>query len=186
MTSFNDFEEVMPAPTYESDVRMAWSHASIPEAVAMETAYGSGRAWRIDIDKVVKHIGSADSHAMIAWWIIEAPWAHPIWHSYSMTLAHLRRFAVIHVPGATHEMLLCALDPKGDRAKLLELGYGHKESCLPLLPANFGAQLVEATDDEAIQKCEDAVKDVCDGKLNPDTDFIKQWIARFGGGMVRK
>ena len=196
----HDFREVMPAPTYQSHVRMAFhtlgrprDNSALEFATDLETKYANGRAWRVDIDQVMKNTDAKPgSHAVIDWWVIEAPWAHPIWHSYSMTLVHLRPMPTnfgddlaIHVPGATHEMLLYALDPKGDRAKMLELGYS-KESCLPLLPGNFAAQLVEASDYEAAQRIEDTVKDVCDGLLSPDTDHLRDWIKRFGDGMVRK
>ncbi|RVQ23032.1 hypothetical protein [Sinorhizobium meliloti] len=50
-------------------------------------------------------------------WIIDAPWAHPVWSQYLLALYDLTTPApevgtVVFMPGATHEFVLHALDPE--------------------------------------------------------------------------
>lgn len=165
----NKLREGMPVPTFEGD---------------------HGRAWRIDLENArAKHNPDLED-ATLDYWVIEAPFAHPVWHSYAIIIVHLRampdhRETKLYREGATHEFWVIALDPEGDRTKLIDTARASDETCHWLLPFNFSAQLVEANDTEARQKIEDAVHDVADGKLNPDTDFIRMWVQRFGGHMLK-
>ena len=144
-----------------------------------------GRAWRRDLDAVRRAAGVGNDDAMLVSWIIEAPWAHPVWHSYNLTLVHLRPTErhprpVIHVPGTTHEMMLFALDPLQPREPMLRTN-----AMAWLRPPNFAAQLVEPSDEEAIDRINATVASIIHGFLNPDTDALRDWINLFGDGMVR-
>lgn len=115
-------------------------------------------------------------------------WAHPTWHSYLISLVHLRPepgllLPKVYRPHATHELVVQALDPEGDRDKLLTLGLG--SYCRCLTPANFAAQIVEVSDALASDRIRKAVELICEGKLSPDTDFTQQWVALFGDNMMR-
>lgn len=150
------------------------------------------RAWRCNIANMRRTLGvkPADDPT-IAWWLIEAIWAHPVWHSYLLTLHNLQSRAnlpnaILFVPSATHEIVLHALDPKGQRQSIIggdgRLGKG---TCQPLIPVNFAAQFACLTDQAAEARVKNAVQMICDGKLSPDTDYIGQWIDLFGGNMIK-
>lgn len=114
-------------------------------------------------------------------WVLYVPGAHPVWHSYALSLCHLRdlpgyRPALRNLPGATHELSLSALDPRR-ASELWTCIYG-------LTPQNFVAQMIE-TDESALARMMQTVRDVIDGRLNPDTDNRAQWIARFGDNCIR-
>lgn len=149
-----------------------------------------GKAWRVDLqalrDKSLSPL-VADSDALVDMWIIEAAYAHPIWHSYCMSLVHLRPLQSLdspppikHVKDATHEMVLRALDPQKNREEMIKSGRVH---CL--YPINFAAQMTQESDAAATKLIEQAVLDICWAKLHPDTDFIQMWIDRFGDSMIK-
>lgn len=148
-----------------------------------------GRAWSVDTKPILVKQGiPATADATVAWWLVEAAWAHPLWHSYWLVLVHLRPLegrekieTKFYIDGATHEMWLYALDPEESRQDMMDTG-----RVRPLLPMNFAAQLVEVYDAAAAGRIESAVRDICAGKLSPDTDFIQQWVGRFGGNMVKR
>ena len=148
-----------------------------------------GRAWTCDLaeGRRIMAIRPEDDATLIDW-VIEAPWAHPVWHSYSLVLVHLRpmpdgRETKFHLPCASHEMWLYALDARRDRRPLIATGIveGHW-----LQPGNFAAQFIEANDADALARVARTVQDICDGVLSPDTDFMREWIARFGDNMTKR
>ena len=61
--------------------------------------------------------GNPDHSAHIGTWLLHCPGQSPAWEHYALMAVHLRplpgesRPARINVPGATHEFLLCAIDP---------------------------------------------------------------------------
>jgi hypothetical protein len=125
-------------------------------------------------------------HAGVALWLIEAAWAHPFWHSYVMSLVHLRseegrEEPKIYIPGATHEMVLMAADPQYARQPMMDT-----LDFRLLSPPNFAAQMVMPDDDAAMANVERAMPLIAKGELSPDTDFIAQWVAMFGDSMLRE
>lgn len=148
-----------------------------------------GRAWRVNFAEMLKRHGAEmGQDASLGTWVIEAPWAHPVWHSYVMALVHLRptekgAAPKISLPGATHEFWLWAMDPDADRASVIR---GEEEHLHFLTPMNFGAQLRSPGDEAAIKLMETTIQDIVDGKLSPDTDFFRMWVDRFGDSLVRK
>ena len=51
----------------------------------------NGKAWRFDLDAIrMRMKADPASDAAVDAWLIEAPWAHPVWHSYLVMLIHLR------------------------------------------------------------------------------------------------
>lgn len=123
----------------------------------------------------------------VAHWVVEAPHAHPVWHSYAVVAIHLRSVEGIPEPirysdEATHELWVIALSPdECSRQDMINTG-SLMQGCLH--PLNFAAQFVELDDELARDRIERTVKEIVDGKLNPDTDYIEDWIHRFGGNMV--
>lgn len=141
-----------------------------------------GKAWHYNADAIRAKTGrKIDAH--IVEWAISAPWAHPLWECYNIACYHLRPLegfppSKIYLPGATHELILHALDPGAD----LDL------ESLPkyLLPANFAAQFIAESDEAAAARIEATVIEILFGRLNPDTDARQQWVARFGDNMMKK
>lgn len=149
-------------PWLEIDGQKAWALHEL-DAFAKETSRMKGKTW-----------------------IVEAEWAHPFWDCYAISAANLGPIdglpdPIIYVPGATVEIVVYALDP--ERGLLATL---RKERPLAvLMPPNFAAQL-HPRDGDPFERIEQAVRDVLARRLNPDTDFRRDWIARFGDNMVRR
>lgn len=144
-----------------------------------------GRAWSAPLPD---ERATADEDATVAMWVVEAEWAHPAWHSYVIALIHLRPIAgvrppIIHLPGATHEMMVAALSPDHSRNPLID---GTAASLPWLSPMNFVGQFRALTDAAAMERLEGTVREVIDGQLSPDTDFRRAWEARYGDACVLK
>lgn len=154
-------------------------------ATAPDKQGAAGRAWRVDLAAMTAALAiPPEGSAILASWIVEAPWAHPMWHSYNLTLVHLRPMAdaretFVYRDDASHELLLHALEPGHSREAMLR---GRPRW---LTPANFGAQLVERSDTAAIARVEATVDLIIAGELNPDTDARRQWVALFGDAMIK-
>lgn len=156
-----------------------------PVSIAPDLKGSLGVAWRVDFDELRRRNGSPPD-AGVAGWVVEARWAHPIWHSYTIAVIHLRNIPGmppphINLAGATHEFFLFALDPDKPREPAI-LG---RERAAIMTPANFGAQFISASDEDAITFVRAAIQDVIDGKLSPDTDHLSAWRERFGDSMIK-
>lgn len=152
-----------------------------------------GRAWRLDWPAIMQR-AIDDGHASpeevardctVADWLIEAPYAHPAWHSYNLICTHLRDVGLVtklYLEGATHEMWLYAMNPEVSRQEIIT---GEKIGGW-LTPLNFAAQLICPSDEAAVRLMEIAALDVCAGTLCPDIDYAVHWRARFGDNMWRR
>lgn len=152
---------------------------NLPATPDLQGAFG--RAWRYDIEAIVRKANNKP-HSSIVSWLIEAKNANPMWHSYAMHLIHLRDMPglgrpKIYLPGATHEIMLFALNP--EMARDLQ-NYPHV-----LLPINFAAQFIAICDDWAIARINETVFEIVNGGLSPDTDHLQSWIQRFGSAMLK-
>ena len=148
-----------------------------------------GAAWELDFSFLRKKFSiKEEDDASLTSWIIEAPWAHFAWHSYLLTAVSLRemldkRPTKFYLEGATHEIWLQALNPEKSRQDFLDGKILLNE--IGLIPLNFAAQVIRSSDDLMVEEIRKAVSDVVDGLLNPDTDFVQQWIERFGDSMIK-
>jgi hypothetical protein len=145
-----------------------------------------GRAWRIERERYLERVHPGKVDATVEMWVIEAPWAHPVWHSYWAILMHLRPLEGVgdpklYRPDATHELIIFALDPSKPRAATVD----GRDGAYRLEPANFAAQLVEPSDEAARTRVEGAIDLIIAGELNPDTDAMRQWTALFGDAMIK-
>lgn len=142
-----------------------------------------GSAWRSDVEGMARRRPAGPPKELtVAAWIATAPYAHPLWHSYAIGCISLRHVdgwpaAQIMLPGATHEIFVIALDP--DHPVPLNDAPRH------LTPLNFAGQFVAESDAAAAERVERAVQDVIDGRLNPDTDYIRHWMYRFSDSNIR-
>lgn len=125
--------------------------------------------------------------AMVAHWIVEAPWSSEVVHSYSLICVHLRfelplAPVVRYIEGATHEVALLAIHPQVDRIHML-----HEPVRMDswLRPAVFAAQIVAKDDAAAINRCGHAVELVCAGRLSPHPTHARDWAELFGDNMLR-
>jgi len=145
-----------------------------------------GRAWRLDnkaIEEYHRKKGTWHPHTSVCGWLVEALWAHPLWGYYCIACYHLRQVEGIKDPkiyleDATHEMVLFALSPD-EAPNLLDPMATH------LTPSNFAAQFIAGTDIQAEQKIEKCVDEIIMGILSPDTDFLREWVKRFNGAMLK-
>lgn len=149
-----------------------------------------GRAWMCDLaeGRLVKKINLEDDATLVAW-LIEAPWAHPIWHSFVLYMVHLRpmpdaRKTTLYLEDATHEFWVYALDPDKSRHLFLQTA----TDPAVLHPVNFAAQFHELSDDLAMERIKGTVQMICDGKLSPDTDHTGArglWAKLFNSRMIK-
>lgn len=163
-----------------------------------------GRFWRCDTDTLRAAVsakrGVPAVDGTLAQWVVEAPWAHPVWHSYVMTLVHLRPWPGMqggtrfYVEGGTHEMWLHALSTEAPRQPFI-VGADSPMSAA-MTPKNFAAQWrqpeddgtatgQQAGDEAALTKCRLALVEVCSGRLTPDSDGSEQWALLFGDAMMK-
>lgn len=166
-----------------ADSMQASSAAPIDTIIVPPAISGkAGRAWPMDLPAVRLSVGMApERDPTLAGWLVETPVKGELWHSYLIYVVHLRPLEGYapraHIKDASHEMALYALEP-GKPRRLNALN-------ARLHPPIFAAQWVATYDDAAALKLEKAVREMCRGTLVPATSHIRQWIARFGGAMVK-
>lgn len=162
----------------------------VPPNVLKTLSNGPFKAWQLDTPALLakRQIEAANS-AVVSQWIVQAPWAHAFWANYWLCMVHLRPIdrgegpieTKLYLEGATHELWLYAISPEATFGAIFETGD------VPFLtPINFAAQLVvPGGDPEARELLETAAADVLAMRLNPDTDWVRQWAARFGDNMMK-
>ena len=174
-----------------------------PVTATPELTGRGGRAWLVNMDVArLKFAMDPAKDGTLKVWVIEAPWAHPIWHSYALVLVHLRPIPggpdiAVYLEGATHEFWLYVLDP-GDpatvdqparptsRETLIRGGlFGHGGAPGFLSPMNFGAQFMADSDEAAAERVKASVQAIVDGVLSPDTDAIGDWKSVWGEAMIK-
>lgn len=120
----------------------------------------AGAAGKIRLD----NLNRPDQQATLAAWLINAPGQSPAWSDYMVGIIHLRDIpgvkpASINRPGATHELLICALDPAENPDP------GDIETIVPLSPINAAVQFTGNSDEQAIHIGEQATRAICDGYM---------------------
>lgn len=144
-----------------------------------------GNAWLVDMEAISRRRGIVDdprASVTLPCWIASAAYAHPLWTHYVVMCIALRDVpgvpkAKINLEGATHKLMVFALDP--DHKPAVD------EFPRTLQPANFIGQFIEADDLSAAARVQQAVQDVIDGTLNPDTDYRRMWVERFSGSNLK-
>lgn len=121
----------------------------------------------------------------LCWWLLEGPW-HPLWHQFILSVVRLgdvegKPPAVLHFPGATHEVAVFALTPPEggtfgaparhplDVIQSQGLSLGH------LAPVDVVHQFT-GTDDELTRVTALAARAVVDGVLTPSTDDAREQL----------
>jgi hypothetical protein len=116
----------------------------------------AGSAYEIDI--------ADHSNATVASWFLDCPGQSPLWQHYVLSIIHLRAEEglpepVIHVPHATHEVWLYALDPTQHPSLKIT------SSRVPMTPFNFVDQVQLPDDEAAVVMIESAVQAITMGIL---------------------
>ena len=110
-------------------------------------------------------------------WIVEAPWAHPVWDNYVVLLYDLTTDTgsapAIHREGMTHELMVFALDPSKPIDPPSHM----------LRPANHGYQFKADSDEAATERVVNLLEEIEVKHLSPDTDFRTMWDVRFPDGV---
>lgn len=112
-------------------------------------------------------------------WVLKAPWAHPLWHSYAVIIYDLTTKVdglpdpVIYMEGATHELMVLALNPEKPVGPGLHF----------LRPANHGYQFKADSNEAATARVIALLDEMAAGILSPDTDFRSMWDVRFRDGV---
>lgn len=113
-------------------------------------------------------------------WIIDCPWAHPLWNQYwlalyDLTSPHPDCPPTFYLPDATHEFVLFALSPDHPVAKDTPIG---DAKVVRLIPPNLGYQFKADSNETALARVQGLVDQIVAGRLSPDTDFRRQWDRR--------
>lgn len=112
-----------------------------------ETIHGAcGTATRLEY--ALEAHDPPDARGTVTAWWLDCPGQSPFWHVYLLSVVHLRpldgvRPAVIGVPGATHELVVVALDPREPTPLMTD-----PTTWKYLTPVNVAEQL-ELPDDDA-------------------------------------
>lgn len=112
--------------------------------------------------------------ATLVAYLIDAPGFHPLWSQYVLSVVTLADVegvppATLKFPGATHELLVIALNPDAGPQTVESLATGAAAGRIQYLtPVNIAEQY-EATDDEMTQLAWLACRGVVLGALNPET-----------------
>jgi len=106
-------------------------------------------------------------------YLIDAPWAHPIWSQYILLAYDLttpiegQPNPTLYRPDVTHEVMLFALDP--DNPKIQPRSFQDQKIEF-LSPANFGYQLTSTNKD--LEEILDHLAERFERRLmSPDTDY---------------
>lgn len=127
-----------------------------------------GEVWRVPRPVTFQ---KPDHEATLGMWIVSAPYAHPAWHMYSVSVVHLRDIpgappANKRYPEAEYELTIWALDPN------VVVDPDVHPLKLPILtPPNLVHQFHGVTDEQARAVTGALAYAFVDGLANPDTDF---------------
>lgn len=131
-----------------------------------------GRAERIDFAK------NPLSAATLDIWLITAPQYHPLWSQYGLMVVSLDESipgfppTLLHFTGATHEMLVVAINPDAEGAPFTAESLNERLNNLRgvphLTPVNHCHQF-KASDEEILKLAWQACYGVVNGVLNPET-----------------
>ncbi len=119
-------------------------------------------------------------------WLLHCPLSHPFWPWCVVSVISLRdvpgmKPAVITTPGATHEVMIFALDPDFHPDDRWCTGGAGRWNARTLTPANLVEQLVGLTDEHANELVFLFAHSCCDGLTSPDSDYRAQNVRLLQG-----
>lgn len=115
-------------------------------------------------------------------WGLEVLGAHPVFTEFLLMGYSLPPTAVRHMPAATHEFILCSIDPA------TPLDYGRslfdQKSVSPMQPPNVGFQLACANNLDWFARLFCAVEGIQHRRLHPDGLDLTAWETLFIDGFA--
>ena len=114
----------------------------------------------------------------VCWWLLSGLRWHPLWNQFALVVVHLRPThgtppPRLHFPGATHELLVMALNPERGPRTPTDLAANGLGPNAWLTPLDVVHQF-EATDTE-MQTLAGMLAEACvQGWLTPSTDDARQ------------
>lgn len=152
----------------------------MPEFTGDETEFTGpyGKAWRVELPPDTPNIRET-----VATWLLEAPFAHPLWHYHYLGAIRLRDVPGLPPPkryfhGATHELSVFALNPEHQPynvRKFLRIARNFGLASVILTPSDVSLQF-EATDVEVAKLSVASAWAVTQGRLIPDSDGRYSWL----------
>lgn len=129
-----------------------------------------GRMWKVPMKTLLE----CGPNTTLGCWILTVPGAHPLWHSYLLSIIHLRDVpgfppAKKKYPEAEYEVILFALDPDEDLPDPDDVKNFHP---VILTPPNLVEQIHGITDEQVVSIAEKLCRAFIDGIASPDTDFL--------------
>lgn len=135
-----------------------------------------GQAWEYRGDRTDE---AWREDAYMGGYLIHAPAAHPLRAWHLLMGIHLRpdnrapTLPFLRFPGATHEIMVLALNPEHDAA----LDPDDRETFKWLEPPDVTEQVVLGSDDQARELVRLCATGCVHGVLVPDSDFRSAWRA---------
>jgi hypothetical protein len=129
----------------------------------------------------LREINCASAPTALRAVLLHRPDAHPVWHTYQVSLVHLRPIEggpppELRSPDSSHEIVIQALDPESQPDPEVP-------TIALLTPPNLVHQLRGRTDEMALTVFGAFVQALAAGELNPDTDHRQgqiAWLNRWG------
>lgn len=127
------------------------------------------RAWRCVL--------TPSDSAAIALWLLDCPFAHPVWHQWLLSLVHLREVEGLPPPvGRGHELVIFAVDPQIGLEPDVQLNT--RALMMPPIVLRFASY--DGDDIGAEAHVESLVEATMRRELSPDDDCRRLWQARIG------
>jgi hypothetical protein len=141
-----------------------------------DTLGASGRAWKVGVPDETPDF---QREAECGVWIVHAPHAHSVWWWYAVMVVSLREIpgappSRLQFPGASHELLIVALNPEEPLPDVDRWGAAGTPPVRYLTPIDQCVQFIVA-DDEQAQTLANLVVDVIADGMSPDQDFRGWW-----------
>ena len=125
-----------------------------------------------------------------ALWFVRAPWSHPAWGDYVLSLCDLTMEtgteSIRYREDATHELMVWAVDPRVDVFIDSDDPTEWELTGALFQPANHGYQFGADTDQVAFDRVNELVDLIERRRLSPDTDSTAVWDCIFMDGVSLK
>ena len=144
-----------------------WLQERAPDKIGA----GEWRAWSIQASP-----STPDQAATVSAWLLYCPGAHVVWSYWMLGVIHLRPIDGVRPPvilrdGASHELMIVALDPT--YAPPDPVGWGGPIHYLT--PVDVVEQFRVRDDAQARRLANSAVRALMSGTVSPDQDWRTWW-----------
>ncbi|SRR6266540_5887924 len=129
----------------------------------------AGRAW--EVSSAGRDDISVENTSSLGIWLIEAPFANPLWSHYFATLVHLYGIpgaapVKFKRQGATHEYVMGTIDPSAEDT--IDPSDIRTFKGNMLTPVDLRAQLTLPSNERAVEVVRFAIQSCVDGQLSAD------------------